>query len=987
MDPTKVMKMPSDVRTSPEVMFAMRVMEAYKTNDYVAFFRMLRDEATFLQGCVMLKKVSEVRQQGLRILNKTMGTPKLVGTASTRVPLDEIVRLFAFDDAMDAAEFCSALGYQVRDGAVWMKEDLTPDDEELAKYQEVKTGKWYMVKMQAMEDKKTTKLQCIMRGTSDYARPVGEGPGQAASPRSAAPVAVAMPSKEELAKQAVKRSEMAKLKAAIAEKERQKQLRKQEEAAKALAKRQEEERKAELARQEADRVRLAKEKEEARKRAEAEAAARAAEEARQQKLAAEAEQRRKEAEARERERQRKLAEEERKRQEAEERRLAQIERERKAECARLLKKSLRWWKVCAKGKRWKRERLEAVEKRKLHLLGRWAMLGWLKRWHAGAQSIIRIREAKVAESRKFYEGLHRKSGIGKEGQLKRARLDSKHLVGKMKVARHGSALPAPVLLESIRPLDLVKIVGDTLAARNPEAGALLWQLVLAADDEHSSQGGQDGWLHAKLMQHPQTGEQSNGVSLAKLVSLRPTSSRCRLLSLYQDTLPRPGAQTNAQRAPTLSLCCLSVDATLIEQECGDAGEVASPLREELKGTAGVVFQATVRRDTELEWAAHRQRLRLLLATVPKSAGVPVLIFLATDVYPRFPDGHVHRVLGLDDGFFSGRVSAFLYHVVRETPNDETHADVESCLVWLAKQSPAQPVVKEYELTALVEDSIAHWQERASWQHQPVARPGAVLESLNESLDQLSSSLDAANPRSIWWPSPQFEVLWNAQDDGSCGPEEIPLADWNAPALWAEMRGAVDDLLSGLRFPEISAGAASLQRSSGGGGPLLALTAGSANVADSAGDDSDCVEPSAHEEEEEEAERSGRFLARLLQRLGYNGARRRQHGAGGLAREQQADDELDTALGMPSGPELVALVDSVRATIRAGRRSAASGGTGGNGDQGPLVGDGMEWRLLVERLHARRLDWLAAAIDEQGLPVRLAPPLPPSPLLSPPLPVK
>lgn len=102
----------------------MRVMESYKTNDYVAFFRMLHDEATFLQGCVMLKKVSEVRSTGLRIMNKTMGTPKMVGTASTRVGVEEVARLLAFDDAMDAAEFCSALGYPVRDGAVWMKEDV-----------------------------------------------------------------------------------------------------------------------------------------------------------------------------------------------------------------------------------------------------------------------------------------------------------------------------------------------------------------------------------------------------------------------------------------------------------------------------------------------------------------------------------------------------------------------------------------------------------------------------------------------------------------------------------------------------------------------------------------------------------------------------------------------------------------------------------------------------------------------------------------------
>ena len=587
------------------------------------------------------------------------------------------------------------------------------------------------------------------------------------------------------------------------------------------------------------------------------------------------------------------------------------------------------------------------------------------------QSLVAIRAAKVAESQRFYEGLHRKSGIGKEGShLKRARLDSKHLVGKAKVARHGST-PSSIKGQTIKPLNVVDIVAETLAAKNPQAQALLWQLVVAADDGHLTQGGQDGWLHAKLTQ-PQPGyshdtgtggDSKKYLSLGKLSTLRGTSRRSRLLSLYQDTLPRPAAETNAQGPPTLSLCCLSLDATLIQQECGEAAEDASPLRQELKGSTGIVFLATMRSDTELEWAPHRQRLRLLLATVPKTAAVPVLVLVATDVYPCFPDGHVHRVLGLDDSFFSGRVAAFLYHVVRETPTEETHQDFERCLVWLASQSPAQPVVKEYELEALVQDSVAHWQDRASWQQQPVARPSAVLASLNDALDTLQANLDSADPTSIWWPSSEFELLWNALDDGSCGPEEIPLADWNAPELWAEMRGAVDDMLSGLRFPEVSPAAAE-RRGDGGTGALLAITAASTNSAVKADLASECKDLDDGDEDEEHTW----FLAQLLQELGYFRSRRRQHGAGGMAREQQADEELDTALGMPSGLELVELVDSVRATVKNHLCTHTAAGRGKPPDGDMELGD-IEWRLLIERLHTRRLDWLAATIEEQGLPVR------------------
>ena len=619
--------------------------------------------------------------------------------------------------------------------------------------------------------------------------------------------------------------------------------------------------------------------------------------------------------------------------------------------ARLCKKTFRWWKVCAKRVRWERERLEAIEARKLHLLGRWAMLGWVKRWYAGAQSLIQIREAKQAEARQFYEGLQRKTG-SVAGAVKRGRLDSKHLLVKSKVARKGSSLAA-VVLKSIQPVDLVQVAGGTLAEKNPKAGALLWQLVIAADDEHRSAGGEDGWLHAKLAQpsarnHAAEGSTAVVHPIGALASLRAPDSRCRLLSLYEDALPLPAdefGRTNAKAAPTVSLCCLEADASLIAQECGEG----SPLREELKGTAGIVFLATVRHDNEMEWSAHRQRLRLLLATLPKSAEIPCLVLLASDVYPKFDDGHVHRVLGLSDAFFSGRVGAFLFHVVRETPTDETHADFEKCLGWLAEKAPQQPVVKEYELTGLVDDATAHWQAKAIWEHQPVAKPSLVLQSLNEALEQLGLSLDADDPTAIWWPSPEFETLWNSAEDGSCGPEEIPLADWNAPALWAEMRGAVDDLLSALRFPELPPPSMFKKAGGGGGGagkPLLALTEGKANA-----------QEEAAIEEEEEGES---FTASLLQKLGYTSARRRKHGAGGVAREQQADDELDTALGMPSGAELVALVEAAQTAAAGASRALGIGGSG------------CEWRLLVERLHSRRLSWLEAAIDEQGLPALTLP---------------
>ena len=507
-------------------------------------------------------------------------------------------------------------------------------------------------------------------------------------------------------------------------------------------------------------------------------------------------------------------------------------------------------------------------------------------------------------------------------------------------------------------LDWARVVGGTLVERNPEAEALMWKVVVATDDAHrrstQHRDEDEGWLHAALGQQPAP---PAAPLVGTLAALRPSTHRCRLLSLFQAELQPP---SGGGKAPAASFCCLAADAALIRREGGEASE----LREELKGTTGVVFLCTVRDDSAEEWAEHRQRLRLLLAAAPKSAGVPVLVLLCTDVWPRFVDAHVHARLGLDDSFFGGRVGAFLFHTVRETPTEETHADVRRCAGWLAANAPLQPTLREYELTDLVSDSVAAWQKRAAWEQQPVADPWLVLRTLNSSLDELGSRLDAADPTSIWWPAPEFEVLWNSGGTGTgCGPDEVPLPDWNAPALWSELRHATDVLLEGLRFPELQGGkqapalpAPPVQQRSifdkpgttpskptGDERALVPLTPGSANFL--AGIEDTPTQP---------ADGAAAFAMELLGRLGYARARRRRHGgAGGERRERQAEEEdleRTTALGMPTGAEVVTLVESL---------------AGGDDET-------VDWRALLESLHRWRLDWLAAAAVEQGLPALVLP---------------
>ncbi|XP_061858231.1 germinal-center associated nuclear protein isoform X2 [Colius striatus] len=102
-----------EVRNSPEVRFAVQAFAALNSNNFVRFFKLVR-EASYLNACILHCYFSQIRKDALKCLNVayTVSTQRC-----TVFPLDHLVRMLLFKDSEEAADFISYYGLSVSDGA------------------------------------------------------------------------------------------------------------------------------------------------------------------------------------------------------------------------------------------------------------------------------------------------------------------------------------------------------------------------------------------------------------------------------------------------------------------------------------------------------------------------------------------------------------------------------------------------------------------------------------------------------------------------------------------------------------------------------------------------------------------------------------------------------------------------------------------------------------------------------------------------------
>ncbi|XP_067683402.1 germinal-center associated nuclear protein-like [Haliotis asinina] len=107
----EVQTLRSEVRTSKEIKFVIKVYTALNSNNYVRFFRLVK-ESSFLNACIIHRYFTQVRSRALQTMIKAFGGKK------SQFPLTELVRILSFDNINEAATFCQVYGLKVADGAV-----------------------------------------------------------------------------------------------------------------------------------------------------------------------------------------------------------------------------------------------------------------------------------------------------------------------------------------------------------------------------------------------------------------------------------------------------------------------------------------------------------------------------------------------------------------------------------------------------------------------------------------------------------------------------------------------------------------------------------------------------------------------------------------------------------------------------------------------------------------------------------------------------
>lgn len=70
---SQVLKFKQQVRGSDPIKLALKFFSAMRNNNYVSFFRLMRQKATFLQCCLLHRYIPNVRKDALRTIVKTHG--------------------------------------------------------------------------------------------------------------------------------------------------------------------------------------------------------------------------------------------------------------------------------------------------------------------------------------------------------------------------------------------------------------------------------------------------------------------------------------------------------------------------------------------------------------------------------------------------------------------------------------------------------------------------------------------------------------------------------------------------------------------------------------------------------------------------------------------------------------------------------------------------------------------------------------------------
>lgn len=107
----QIKQLPEEIQKSEPIIFAIKVFNALDNNNYVRFFRLVRENATYLQACILLRYFNDVRARALARIVKAYA-PR----GGSRFPASDLVSALAFESTDKMKAFINHYGLRFAKG-------------------------------------------------------------------------------------------------------------------------------------------------------------------------------------------------------------------------------------------------------------------------------------------------------------------------------------------------------------------------------------------------------------------------------------------------------------------------------------------------------------------------------------------------------------------------------------------------------------------------------------------------------------------------------------------------------------------------------------------------------------------------------------------------------------------------------------------------------------------------------------------------------
>ncbi|KAG6452778.1 protein xmas-2 [Manduca sexta] len=151
----EIKQLPLDIQKSEPITFAIQIFNALDNNNYVRFFRLIKEKATYLQACILLRYFNDVRARALARIVKAYA-PR----GGSRFPADDLMNALAFESLDSMKSFISHYGLR------FTRTDDTDISVILDRNQFIEDSDPYPLarSIQLIESKRTTKVCDVISG-------------------------------------------------------------------------------------------------------------------------------------------------------------------------------------------------------------------------------------------------------------------------------------------------------------------------------------------------------------------------------------------------------------------------------------------------------------------------------------------------------------------------------------------------------------------------------------------------------------------------------------------------------------------------------------------------------------------------------------------------------------------------------------------------------------------------------------------------------